>query len=454
MKMKSACFAWLGLYLFLAVLIGAIVYHRIPLTQPAVVAGAIGGGVAWIGAGFLAGIRQKFAEVRMIRRGLAGGQPEDGERVAVIGRIMPTGAQPLLSPLSRTPAVAYKYEIQSIASKSSSLLFSGFALIPSAIQSAQGTMRILAYPELLIRKESLPKSQVEDNAAEYIRSTQFRDPFRTGLKESFKEAMADFRDDDGSIRTDQRNIFGPLDLSNVWYMEQVISPGDKVCAIGRFSTQRGGLIPDESVLHRVTIRKGEPDSFVRKLILGAFGNLIGAAIFLGVVAAGLGMFLAVVPLEAAEHMAPSKQPTWFEIRLERLLNRRVRIPLAGKGLIDVEYVPPSLEPGAARGRVRSESREVEVRRASAIREGDQTTIRIDENLVVLKLNENKRPVSLEISGHSIDLTSSEDDIDWATMSVTGEGEFAGRLTYFSDRNPAVSAHVSFRAPVLTVGQEP
>jgi len=454
MKMKSACFAWLGLYLFLAISVGAIVYRRMPVAQTAVVAGAIGGGIAWIGVGFLAGIRQKFADVRMIRRGLAGEPPVDGEKIAAIGRIIPTGAQPLLSPLTRTPAVAYKYEIQSIRSKSSRILFDGFALIPSAIQSSQGTIRILAYPELLIRRKSLSRDQVEDNAAEYIRNTEFRDPGRAGIQASFKEIMADFKDDDGSIRTDQRTSSDQPDLSNVWYTEQVISPGDRVCAIGRFSVQRGGLVPDPNLpLHQITIRKGEPDSFVRKTILGAFGNLIGAAIFLGAFAAGLVMFMTVVPLEAAEHLAPSQNPTWFEVRLERLLNKRVRIPLLQAGVLDEEIVPPAVEPGAARGRVISEGREVEVRRASATREGDETTVRIDENLLVLKINERKRPASLQISGQTIDFASSADDIDLMVFSAAGEGEVVGRLTYFSDRNSGVAAHVSFRAPVLTVGDQ-
>lgn len=453
MKTKTACLAWFALYLLVAVSIGAIVYRRIGMIEPAAAAGLFGGGIAWVGLGFLAGIRQKFADLRMIRRGLTGEQPVDGEKIAVIGRIMPSGAQPLLSPLTRTPAVAYKYEIQSIRGKSSRTLYEGFALVPSAIQSPQGTIRILAYPELLLSSRPLPGHQVADNAADYIRNTEFREPFRTGIRQSFKELMAAFKDDDGSIRTDQKNTAGPLDLSNVWYTEQVISPGDRVCAIGRFSAQRGGLVPTESLLDRPTIRKGEPDSLIRKITLGAFGNLIGAVIFLGAVLAGLVMFLAVVPLEAGEHLAGAENPTWFEIRLERLLNRRVKAPLLAAGVIDAGYIFPALEPGTARGRVRAEGRDVEVGRASATRSGGLTTIRIDENLVILQIDEKKRPVGLEIAGKAIDLSSSG-DIDFSTMSLSDEGEFAGRLTWFSDREPELGVHVSFRAPVLTAGDGP
>jgi len=95
-------------------------------------------------------------------------------------------------------------------------------------------------------------------------------------------------------------------------------------------------------------------------------------------------------------------------------------------------------------------RPADVRRASAVREGQQTTIRIDENLVVLKLDQQKLLISLQISGQTIDLSSSAEDIEWETMSGESDDDFAGRLTYFSDRNPGLASYISFRAPVLTV----
>src|SRR5712692_8297669 len=109
--MKKSCLHALALYLLVAAAIGVLVYRRFPVV-PATLAAAFGGGlIASLGLGYFIAIPRKIGEALMIQRALGGETPRDGAKVAAIGHISPSGGS-LVSPLSKTSCVAYKYEIR------------------------------------------------------------------------------------------------------------------------------------------------------------------------------------------------------------------------------------------------------------------------------------------------------------------------------------------------------
>lgn len=95
--MRKACAVPVALYLMTAAAIGAAVYRRFPVTSTALISAFIGGFFVFLAFAYLFGIRGRVAEARMIRRAESGLPPRDGEKVAAIGRLAPTGA-----PVNRT----------------------------------------------------------------------------------------------------------------------------------------------------------------------------------------------------------------------------------------------------------------------------------------------------------------------------------------------------------------
>ncbi|MGZ5492587.1 MAG: hypothetical protein ACXW3E_03450 [Thermoanaerobaculia bacterium] len=442
MNLKKACLPWLAAYAVMAVAIGLIVHRRLPLANAALPAAIFGGLAAWLGLGFFAGIRQKLAERSMISRARSGDAPRDGERIAAIGRISPNGSA-LVSPLSGRACVAYKYEVRS-GGKNDHCHYEGFALTPSSIQTQAGSIRLLAYPELKVAPLVVPNAEAIPKFDEYLRTTEFREPSIANIKAAWADMIALFNDDDGSIRTDQRTTSNTVDLSRVRFVEWLLQPGDQICAIGHYSAQRGGLIPDrQNPLQQVTIRKGEPDSFGGKSIAGAIGYFIGGTIFLGGAIVGLIALLVMVPLAASEAMAPERKVWWPEVRLERVIEKKLRVPLRQAGMLNDGTVVTTLPMNVARGQLKTGGGEEELRSVTAGAKSDVTTIEINNGEVVLEIDQKNRPVRLSFRGQEIPATALAEHLDLEITENSGE-EVAGRLTFIGEGGMP-SCRVSFRA---------
>lgn len=437
--MKKACGLQLLLYVLLAAAVGAIVYRRYPAGEAAIVSAIFGGFAAYLGLTYLLAIPGKLREGRMIRRALAGERPVDGDKIAAIGRLVPTGS-PLTSPITKTPAVAYKYEIRS-SGKNSSLLYSGFGLTPSTIQGGQGGMRLLAYPELDVKAKYLNGGEPAKNAEAYVAATEFRDPTKGGFGAAIAEMMALYKDDDGDVRNDQKSTRQDWDFNHLRLSEWVVRPGEPVCIIGHYSSQRGGIVADPKMpLQQVTVKTGEPDSFAGRSVRGAIGYLIAGIIFLTGTIAGLTAFYANVPLEASEQMNPEMRASWPEIKLERLIENRVRPPMRERGWLSsgetVAIVPP---PGTASGRVN----DTFVTRAAATRENGLTTIRLDDNAAVITLDKNNRLLTLRLFENNIEDPQSAD----LQIARNDEEGVVGGLTYLG--KGFTGCRVIFNAPVAS-----
>ncbi|HEY3057259.1 MAG TPA: hypothetical protein VGK31_15135 [Thermoanaerobaculia bacterium] len=445
MKTKKACLTWLAVYVVLAVAIGLIVYRRYPQSGPAEGAAVFGGVVAWMGVAYLCTIPKKIGEAMMIRRARDGEPPRDGERFAAIGRIVANGPT-VTSPFTRTPCVAYKYQIRSTGEHDHSL-YEGFALTPSTIQTAQGGIRLLAYPDLKVKPQMIPSAEAQPRAEDYIQATSFREATFSNIRDSFAEMMKLFNDDDGSIRFDHRSANQNTALSRAWYYEWIVRPGDQVCAIGHYSAAKHGLVPDPEapLQHQATVEQGEPDVFVGRSYRGALGYLIGGGIFAGIAAAGLLALYTFVPLSASEEMKPEMNASWPEIRLERLLDKRVRAPLRESGMLHSGTVALTSMPfNSARGRVIAGGREEVPARAVAVRDNDQTTIRIDDDTIVLTIDSSRQPTRLRILGQDI---TPQEMSKWLDLDITenSAADVAGRLTFLPDVPGRPACRVSFRA---------
>jgi len=439
-NLKKSCGTWLLVYLAAAALIASIAYRRFPVAQAVIVPSLIGAGLLWFGLGYLTEIGRKLREARMIGQTRAGEPARDGQKISAIGRIVATGPT-LTAPLSRTACVAYKYEIRDAGTEHNAIRFHGFALTPSAIQTPQGSVRLLAYPDLKVKSQFVSDDVALPNAQQYIAETDFREFSLQNLGQTVKEMMDVYKDDDGSIRTDQC-IRKDADLRNVNFVEWLLRPGDQVCAIGRYSSQRGGLVPNpKSIMDRVMIETGPPEVFARRSIRGAIGYLIGGLIFVTIVAGGLIGLYTFVPLEASEEMSPTMKASWPEIRLERLIETRVRGPLRQAGMLSNATVVSSLAAGSARGRVKAGDREVIVSRAAAVRAQGQTSISLDNRVVALVIDEKNRPLQMRVFGQQIDPRAADVRIS------DNDRQVAGRLTLLPDRSDAPSCRVAFRAKV-------
>jgi len=441
--LKKACAIPLALYLLVAAVIGAVVYRRFPAVGPATLAAFIGGFILFLGLGYLYGIRGKVAESMMIRRALSGAPPRDGKKFAAIGRLAPNGP-PVISPFTKTPAVACKYEIQSHAGEGVATLYSGFAMNPSSIQGRHGTVRLLAYPDLKVRSSTATSDEARRNAEQYVASTKFRDATAGRLRESLAEMMALYKDDDGTIRHDQRNA--GAESSNLGYahfLEWIVRPGEQVCVIGHYSAQRSGLVYDPSnPLDQVKIEVGEPEDFSGRAMRSAVRYFIAGVVIVTICAAALAAFLANVPLEASEQMNPELRVSWPEVRLERWIEARIRTPMREAGMLGSWSVSNDLSAGEARGRVN----DVHVTRAEAEREGDRTIVHIGDDALLLTLDGKGRPTALRLNGADIPRDRWPGALEVQISSLESQ-LVQGRITFLSADRTLPPARASFAAMV-------
>ena len=169
--------------------------------------------------------------------------------------------------------------------------YSGFALAPCAIDSPHGSIRILGFPLL----EGFPKRPFDTeegrkNAAAYLESTAQTDMqgFHPGTM--FHEIKELLTDDDGQFRKDWK-MTADRDLTDKHLHEQMVAPGDQVCAIGRWSAMKHGLIPPPGGVIRLL--QGDPQKIVSGLWRKCIGNAIGALIVAAVVNAAVYTLLQV-----------------------------------------------------------------------------------------------------------------------------------------------------------------
>ena len=186
--------------------------------------------------------------------------PRDGDTFAATGPIRVDG-EPLRTPFSHRPAAIYIYDVEHDVGGSSVKDYSGFALAPSYVDAFHGPVRLAGFPRL----ENFEKRTFA-NAQGYIAATRFEraglEAVRQMLTGADERARKDFQLTDAGVTGESRAV------------EQVVEPGEIVCAIGRYEN---GRIATPRLL------RGRPDDAVAALRWKAKQQFITAtAIAIGV----------------------------------------------------------------------------------------------------------------------------------------------------------------------------
>lgn len=445
-SMARSCLRWLLLYFVIGALFSALVYARFPRIGFALGWGFGAAMLVWFSIGYLGGMRERHAEVRLIRKGLSGAKPEDGEKIAVCGPIGSSIAM-LESPLTKRRCVAYEYKVLH-AGNEQAAVYEGFALMPATIHG----VRLLAAPELAFPEEQYGGPQHRQNLQEYVAKTDFI--VHQGI--NFKRELAHFKsvlaDDDGRIRYDIRRGKPEeieAQLGDVAMWEKVLLPGEKICAVGRYSSARGGLVPDPTaIMHPVKVVKGDAEDVIRGLTKRDKTDVfMSCGCLIPVLLAAL-IALSVVPLDAIEQMLPQKDPSWPEVRVEQWLKTTLRPRLAGTPLVPEGETTIDLPVNRARGKLE----DVPLTIATATREGESIEVWLfgmpeadsTSQAVIARIHPVGRVESLRVLNGAAIPT---EDAELENFRI-GEASVVGRITAMPEGGPRLRAAFHASLPPL------
>lgn len=158
---------------------------------PGGIIGALVAGFAtWCCVGSLLNAWKAWGDGGRIRRALAGEEFRDGKLVAVCGEIQSTG-EVMLAPFSGTQCVICEYELFSQAKLEQQQSskhkqkptpdYCGFMMTPASIQTRQGEVRLLGFPQLdKVSDNQATRLDDASRAYLFLQSQPFED--RTGLR--------------------------------------------------------------------------------------------------------------------------------------------------------------------------------------------------------------------------------------------------------------------------------
>lgn len=421
------------MFLALAGVSGWFVYRRAPSIEAALIGGAVGGLILLIAVAWFSAIPARMLEWWRIIMARFGGDPRDGKRVAIIGTLRGHGE--LTAPFSRERCVLYSYEIGTTDTHDNEstyrVAYEGFAMVPLSIEHGAERTRILARPDVKLAKTQPDSLSARENAKLYVEQTNFAPAPKKSAEEK------DLSHTDGHLRIDYMR--GPetnIDASAL--MEKLLRAEASVCAIGEFRADRRALVAP------VTLRTGT--SFG----IGAAWRVVNAAIactiFLAFALIALAVFCVNFPLDAAEQSPPQRTVDWWEVDLERFLQKHVKMPLVRSGMMGTQgFYLQEVCVGCAKGRLEIGGRTLELKHAAYVggrtvhlsaKPGDRDGVTLD----------GRDRVVLTIDGKSADVPSSwllPGDIETALGS---EGEYEGRVTVIAP-DGWIRCRVSFNTRV-------
>ena len=251
MRNKTLIFRWLQI-LSLAVLFGISFYPFLddalfPLIGISIALGF----VTWIGINLVIDSFHRWGEARLIRAALEGKRRSDGKPRAVIGKIHPR-FEPIAAPFSGQECLVFSYDIyhqyfkktQSSSVPLEPIIYSGYHLAPSLIQTRNEKIKVLGFPDI----SDFPEQ--ETTSCGNIRSFIEKTNFTPRLKGSFMEGVNDLSkvirtDANGAAAVDYqfRDLIPEQTIKS---REQVIKKGTDVCLIGVFDSKQNGIVPGKS----------------------------------------------------------------------------------------------------------------------------------------------------------------------------------------------------------------
>ena len=275
---------------FLAALFGGYYYVLTPRVEWPGNAFLSGFGAVFTGI-FISGVFGLFRAYRDGRRlrgasSNAVGTFKDGQMVAVAGVIRPLNA-PLAAPFSGTPCVAYDYDIVHIAHRSTdngtetyeAHDISGLALTPSIIDTPTGGVRLLSFAMLEEFPRQLQNSpSARDRARAYVANTLFKPMGVTKVFSAFNALSEALTDEDGAVRMDWRMNDGEIEYETSTIRERLVLPGQQVSAVGKYSTEKRGLIA-EGMTSLIQLRPGDAETATRQMMRTAWSTFGAGTLF-------------------------------------------------------------------------------------------------------------------------------------------------------------------------------
>ena len=215
----------------------------------------------WPGNLFAAGLGSMFAATmlggvgqlawgwrdrRAFARSARGEQPQAGQLAVVAGPIRLLG-EPLTSPFSGQPCVAYEYEIVDRRrvgkrQRTDDHEVVGFAMAACAIDTADGSVRLIGFPLLdEFQKREAGDRASRERAGAYVTATPFEEMHGVGKLNLFAALDDALADADGIVRKDFRLTADPISLEGKTLRERIVRVGEQVCAAGLYDAALGAL---------------------------------------------------------------------------------------------------------------------------------------------------------------------------------------------------------------------
>ncbi|HVE70841.1 MAG TPA: hypothetical protein VNI54_05685 [Thermoanaerobaculia bacterium] len=429
---KATRLTWTAVFLALAGVSGWFVYRRAPLAGAAVVGGLVGSVLLVMLVGSVRAIAGRIVEWWHIAGARLGREPRDGRRTALMGPLRGHGA--LEAPFSRESCLLYSYEIMAVdvSGRETSLrkAYDGFATVPLSIEHGPERISILAMPELLsVPATPLKSAAAQANATLFIGNTTFAP---TGTE------APDVSHTDGRIRRDHRHDPVPDSIGVSTLVERLVRTDTNVCAIGTYNADRRALVAP------VRLRTG--GSFVIGAAWRIVNAVIGTAILAAIALAAGALFCANFPIDAVEQLHPNWTLSWWEVDLDRFVERHVRMPMTRAGMLTSSgFRLQSLCDGCAQGRLEIDGRTIELKHAAY---AGGTSVHLsakpgDRDGVTLT---GSNRVVLTVDGKSAEVPSS-----WlfpydVVTALGSNGEYAGRITVIA-ADGWIRCRVSFNTRV-------
>lgn len=226
-----------------------------------------------------------------IRGGIAGVRPANGPAV-LVGTLQPLGGA-LTAPMSGAPCVTYSYTVVETkgSGKQRTIVthFKGVGLAPAVVMTASGSFKLLTVPDLDPGPDGNTAGERIEHFERYARATSF-----TGPDTSAQELADRWSDADGAYRSDvaYTNLDG-VNLRNCQLEQRVVPPGAQVCVFGRFSSEKGGIVPSTGLQTPPKLLVGNLDQ-----VAAALAKTARLQVVLGVGAAGAAAGLAAAFLNS------------------------------------------------------------------------------------------------------------------------------------------------------------
>lgn len=422
------------MFFVLAGVSGWFVYRRAPSGMAAFIGGFIGGVLLTIVVSWLSAIPTRIIEWLLIVRARFGGEPRDGQRVAILGTLRGHGE--LTAPFTRERCVLYSYEIivreMHGNDTSGRKAWEGFAMVPLSIEHGGERTRILARPELPSLKPAHPAGvAAEESARRYVENTEFVVAPKSGEEKDLSHTA-------GNLRQDYRSDPAPSD-NGFWHLvERHLPAGVDICALGTYRADRHALVAP------LTLRTGS--AFGIEAAWRVVNAAIGAVIFAVIAVAAAAVFCVHHPLDAVEQSHPHWNVRWWEIDLERFIDRNVRAPMVRAGVLTAPgYYLQTVCDGCAKGRLEIDGRTIELAH-TAYRGGRAVHVSATPGARDGVTLDGRDRVTLTVNGKTANVPPSWIQPRDVETSLGSEGEYAGRITFIApDRS--IRCRVSFATRV-------